>query len=238
MALLPDHPPASFTWRGIRRRVRRADGPERVFGEWWQRDAELAAVRDYFRVEDEAGERFWIYRAGDGEDAEHRLAALVPARHVRMSGPRYAELQVTSHFSLPARGVARARSCSRRRPRSASRRSAIADRNSLAGIVRAHEAAKATGVRLIVGCRLDLDRRHLAARLSRPTGRPIAALPAAVARQAARRQGASAMLDWADVVAYGEGLIAVLVPDEADDGLRAAAAPAARTSSATAPIWR
>jgi protein ImuB len=69
MALLPDHPPATFTWRGIRRRVRRADGPERVFGEWWKRDAELAAVRDYFRVEDDAGERFWIYRAGDGEDA-------------------------------------------------------------------------------------------------------------------------------------------------------------------------
>ncbi|MEQ1956060.1 DNA polymerase Y family protein [Mesorhizobium sp. CN2-181] len=68
VALLPDHPPASFTWRGIRRRVRRADGPERVFGEWWKRDAELAAVRDYFQVEDDAGERFWIYRAGDGEN--------------------------------------------------------------------------------------------------------------------------------------------------------------------------
>ena len=68
VALLPDHPPASFTWRGIRRRVKRADGPERVFGEWWKRDAELAAVRDYFRVEDAAGERYWLYRAGDGED--------------------------------------------------------------------------------------------------------------------------------------------------------------------------
>jgi protein ImuB len=69
VALLPDHPPVSFTWRGIRRRVKRADGPERVFGEWWKRDAELAAVRDYFRVEDEAGERYWLYRSGDGEDA-------------------------------------------------------------------------------------------------------------------------------------------------------------------------
>ena len=69
LALLPDHPPVSFTWRGIRRRVRRADGPERIFGEWWKRDTELIAVRDYFRVEDEAGERFWIYRAGDGGDA-------------------------------------------------------------------------------------------------------------------------------------------------------------------------
>ena len=68
VALLPDHPPASFTWRGIRRRVRRADGPERVFGEWWKRDAESAAVRDYFQVEDDAGERFWLFRAGDGED--------------------------------------------------------------------------------------------------------------------------------------------------------------------------
>ena len=68
IALLPDHPPAAFTWRGVRRRVRRGDGPERVFGEWWRRDAELAVVRDYFRVEDEAGERFWIFRAGDGED--------------------------------------------------------------------------------------------------------------------------------------------------------------------------
>lgn len=69
MALLPDHPPAWFAWKGVRRRVRRADGPERIFGEWWTRDAERTAVRDYFRVEDEAGERYWIYRAGDGEDA-------------------------------------------------------------------------------------------------------------------------------------------------------------------------
>jgi protein ImuB len=69
VALLPDHPPVAFTWRGIRHRVRRADGPERVFGEWWKGDAELVAVRDYFQVEDEAGERFWIYRSGDGEHA-------------------------------------------------------------------------------------------------------------------------------------------------------------------------
>lgn len=68
MALLPDHPPVWFTWRGVRRRVARADGPERIFGEWWRHDAETQAVRDYFRVEDEAGERFWIYRSGDGED--------------------------------------------------------------------------------------------------------------------------------------------------------------------------
>jgi protein ImuB len=68
VALLPDHPPISFTWRGARRRVKRADGPERVFGEWWKRDPELDAVRDYFRLEDDAGERYWVFRAGDGEN--------------------------------------------------------------------------------------------------------------------------------------------------------------------------
>lgn len=69
MALLPDHPPASFTWRGVRRLVKRADGPERIFGEWWKRDAELAAVRDYFQVEDAEGERFWLFRSGNEEQA-------------------------------------------------------------------------------------------------------------------------------------------------------------------------
>jgi protein ImuB len=70
MALLPDHPPVWFTWRGVRRRVRRADGPERIRGEWWRRDAEMIAVRDYFRVEDDTGERYWLFRSGDGEHPE------------------------------------------------------------------------------------------------------------------------------------------------------------------------
>ena len=60
IALLPDHPPVSMTWRGKRRRVKRADGPERIFGEWWRRPTELEAVRDYFLIENERGERFWI----------------------------------------------------------------------------------------------------------------------------------------------------------------------------------
>ena len=48
LAMLPDQPPVAFTWRGQRRRVGRADGPERIYGEWWKRDAEMDAVRDYF----------------------------------------------------------------------------------------------------------------------------------------------------------------------------------------------
>ena len=68
MALLPDQPPRRFTWRGRAYRVRQADGPERIHGEWWKRRAEAEAVRDYFQVEDEAGQRFWLFRRGDGED--------------------------------------------------------------------------------------------------------------------------------------------------------------------------
>ncbi len=68
MALLPDQPPVAFTWRRHRHRLRSADGPERIFGEWWRSAAESAAVRDYFAVEDEEGRRFWLFRRGDGAD--------------------------------------------------------------------------------------------------------------------------------------------------------------------------
>jgi protein ImuB len=69
IAPLPDHPPASFIWRKQRHRIRRATGPERITGEWWKRDGEVMAVRDYFAVEDETGQRFWLFRHGDGQDA-------------------------------------------------------------------------------------------------------------------------------------------------------------------------
>jgi protein ImuB len=74
VALLPDQPPRRFTWRGRAYRVARADGPERIHGEWWKRAAEAEAVRDYFQVEDEEGARFWLYRRGDG--ADHRTGDL------------------------------------------------------------------------------------------------------------------------------------------------------------------
>lgn len=70
IALLPDHPPVSFIWRGKRRKVVCADGPERIFGEWWKNDSEFEAVRDYFQVEDEEGRRFWVFRKGDGVSQE------------------------------------------------------------------------------------------------------------------------------------------------------------------------
>ena len=69
VALLPDGAPRRFTWRGRPHLVRRADGPERIHGEWWKRSGEADAVRDYFQVEDEEGGRFWLYRRGDGIDS-------------------------------------------------------------------------------------------------------------------------------------------------------------------------
>src|SRR5271154_2065254 len=86
-----------------------------------------------------------------------------------MSGPRYAELQVTSHFSF-LRGAS---SCEELFATAAILdvgALAVVDRNSLAGVVRAHEAAKVTGVRLVVGCRLDL--RDGESILVYPTDRP------------------------------------------------------------------
>lgn len=68
MSPLPDGPPRRFRWRGRIYRVAAADGPERLYGEWWRRAGESASVRDYFQVEDEDGARFWLYRNGDGED--------------------------------------------------------------------------------------------------------------------------------------------------------------------------
>lgn len=67
IALLPDQPPRRFKWRGATHFVTRADGPERITGEWWRRTSEAFLVRDYFRVENERGERFWVFRRGDGE---------------------------------------------------------------------------------------------------------------------------------------------------------------------------
>ena len=63
MAEVPDGPPLLFTWRRMRRRVMRAAGPERIGPEWWTGGRD-EAVRDYYRIEDAEGRRYWLYRAG------------------------------------------------------------------------------------------------------------------------------------------------------------------------------
>lgn len=71
VALAPDSPPARFHWRRATHRVTRAEGPERIEAEWWR--APRHRVRDYYRVEDEEGRRFWLFRAGGyGEDPPPR----------------------------------------------------------------------------------------------------------------------------------------------------------------------
>jgi protein ImuB len=62
-ATVPDGPPHHFTWRRATHAVARVEGPERIAMEWWKHTGQ-ALTRDYFRVEDEAGLRFWIYRDG------------------------------------------------------------------------------------------------------------------------------------------------------------------------------
>ena len=71
MAPVPDGPPVLFRWRKRQHRVRAAEGPERITPEWWRiegdnRDTRPLSndVRDYYRVEDEEGKRFWLYREG------------------------------------------------------------------------------------------------------------------------------------------------------------------------------
>ena len=119
---------------------------------------------------------------------------------------------------------------------SASKRSPSSTATALAGIVRAHEAAKVTGVRLIVGCRLDLTDGMSV--LVYPTDRPAYARLCRLLSLGKKRAGkAKCDLDWADLVAYGEGLIAVLVPDVADDDCALRLDSCGRPS-ATAPIWR
>jgi len=60
MASVPDGPPIRFRWRRVMREVVRAEGPERISGDWQKQER----TRDYYRVEDKQGRRYWLYREG------------------------------------------------------------------------------------------------------------------------------------------------------------------------------
>lgn len=74
IAPVPDGPPAMFRWRRRPHRIAAAEGPERIGDEWWRRNGGRAPARtlsdggatsrDYYRIEDADGLRFWIYREG------------------------------------------------------------------------------------------------------------------------------------------------------------------------------
>jgi len=69
IAEVPDGPPHRFRWRRTLHEVTRFEGPERIAAEWWKRDeavnkSKAGLTRDYYRVEDARGRRFWIFRHG------------------------------------------------------------------------------------------------------------------------------------------------------------------------------
>lgn len=127
----------------------------------------------------------------------------------------YAELQTTTHFSF-LRGASSSDELFTKAAELGISALGIADRNSLAGIVRAWEASKATGVRLVVGCRLDLaDGTSI---LVYPTDRSAySRLTRLLSLGKSRGGKGKCILHFDDVEAYADGMVGILVPDEADD---------------------
>ncbi|OCJ37481.1 DNA polymerase III subunit alpha [Rhizobium rhizogenes] len=132
-----------------------------------------------------------------------------------MSTLRYAELQVTTHFSF-LRGASSCDELFEQAKNLGIEALGIVDRNSLAAIPRAYEAADNHGIRLVIGCRLDLD-DDLSV-LVYPMDRPAYGRFCRLLSVGKKRGGkGKCRLTWDDLVAYGEGLIVVLLADLADD---------------------
>ena len=67
LAQAPDGAPRQFTWRRVQHQVIKAEGPERLSPEWWSQApgaARPARTRDYYRLEDDQGRRYWVFREG------------------------------------------------------------------------------------------------------------------------------------------------------------------------------
>lgn len=76
IADVPDGPPQRFRWQGRLRDVRLSEGPERIAAEWWRRErghlpGEGGLTRDYYRIEDADGRRYWVFRHGLFVEREH-----------------------------------------------------------------------------------------------------------------------------------------------------------------------
>ncbi|KKC24997.1 error-prone DNA polymerase [Sphingomonas sp. SRS2] len=138
------------------------------------------------------------------------------------SQARYVELQVTTHFSF-LRGASSPEELFVTAARMELPALGIVDRNSVAGIVRAWDAEKTTGVRAIIGCRLDLT--DGTALLVYPTDRAAYGRMCRLLSVGKGRAGKGAChLEWSDVAEWNEGLLAMLVPDRADAVTEAALA--------------
>ena len=129
----------------------------------------------------------------------------------------YAELQVTSNYSF-LRGASHPEELFAQAAAYGIAALGITDHNSVAGIVRAWEAAKTTGVRLVAGCRVQL--RDGAVLLAYPTDRPAWSRLCQLLTLGKGRTGKGGCdLSWDDLEAGGAGLLYVLVPDMPDDTL-------------------
>ena len=126
--------------------------------------------------------------------------------------PGYAELQVTTNFSF-LRGAAHPDELVATAAALGHKAIAITDHNSLAGVVRAHQAAKETGLHLVIGCRLDLcDGTSL---LAYPTDRAAYGRLTRLLTLGKRRASkGECRLDYTDVAAHSDGQIVVVLPTE------------------------
>jgi len=88
LAEVPEGPPVRFQWRRVLHRIVKAEGPERIEPEWWRRlatgrtalcaETALQLVRDYYRIEDDSGRRYWLFRAGRYDAASEAADAASP----------------------------------------------------------------------------------------------------------------------------------------------------------------
>jgi protein ImuB len=68
-APIPDYPPMLFRYKGKVHNIKKADGPERIEQEWWLQEGQH---RDYYCVEDEDGNRYWLFRSGHYEEKSNQ----------------------------------------------------------------------------------------------------------------------------------------------------------------------
>ncbi len=131
----------------------------------------------------------------------------------------YAELQVTTNYSF-LRGASHPEELFAQAAAYGLSALGVVDHNSVAGIVRAWEAARTTQIRLVAGCRLSL--RDGTVLLAYPTDRPAWSRLCRLLTEGKRRTGKGGCdLDWSDLDAGGDGLLYILIPDQLDDRLHA-----------------
>src|SRR5579883_249103 len=128
----------------------------------------------------------------------------------------YAELQVTSNYSF-LRGASHPHELVEQAASLGHKAIAVTDRNTLAGVVRAHVAAEARNLRLVIGCRLDL--RDAPSLLCFPTDRAsYGRLCRLLTRGKLRAAKGECHLQWSDVIEFGAGQIMVALPPDQPDG--------------------